>query len=182
MSEEREIEGKRKKPWQPTRDFLTSTPRSVELRAVSVAVIGRLNRLLYDSKVEGNTDLKSQLYAELEVLNGKFIEAGVVRNMHAGRPVDFFKTSPEACNEWVAGGLLLIIGNEAPSALVTMPIIEECTVTSAQTLAGEARLIDMSSKPRIIIDHNRGVAMSNIATRCLAATKEEVWFEEPLEV
>lgn len=123
--------------WQPTKEFLTSTPRSSQIREVCLGIVNRLNALLHDPEIAQNTDRQSQLYAELEAQGGKLIELGIKPDMHVGQPLEAYKSNPVTAMEYVAGQLYETTGHKVVSESQSMPIIQEFS----ETRLGRAHLI-----------------------------------------
>jgi len=159
-------------PWQSSKEFLTSTPRGAKLRAISVAVIRRLNLLLYSPDVAGDTKLQAQIYAELEHLNGQLIEEGIEKEMHTGQPLEYFQSNPEACSEYVAGNILLVLGEKFVSESEAMPIVQEFNIGE-----NEYPLVDMSARPPRLINYFSAQIVVNTSSRMLSMEREEAWFE-----
>ncbi len=96
--------------WRPTKEFLISTPRAAKLRDICVEVVKRLDVLLFDPQATYDQTRKSDVYVQLEMLNGQLIEEGVRSEIHVGRDEEFFQASPEACTEQVGGQLVWALG------------------------------------------------------------------------
>jgi hypothetical protein len=124
-SEQRSSQPRREGAWRPTKEFLTSEPRSAKIREVCIGIVRRLDTLLHDPEVAQNQDTQSQLYAELETHSGELIELGIEPSMHVGTPLEKFQSNPVTTTEYIAGQLIELTGVNIVSERAVMPIIQE---------------------------------------------------------
>jgi len=167
--EQRPSQPRRERAWNPTKEFLTSDPRSAEIRKVCIGIVRRLDNLLHDPKVDQNQDIQSQLYAELEAHGGKLIELGIEPNMHVGKPLEAFKSSAVTMTEYVAGQLYETTGHTVVSETAAMPIIQE--MSEAQS--GSAHVISGRNITPKVRDFMVLRSMVNVCYRFLDAEPED---------
>ena len=168
MSQERR-ERSQGQPWQPTKEFYLSNPRSAQLREIGVAIVRKLDALLHDPEVAQNQDRQSQLYAELEIHGGQLIEMGIEPHMHVGKPQEAFQADPVVMAEYVAGQLYETTGHQVVSEAAAMPIIQE--MSEAQS--GPVHVISGKNITPKLRDFIVMRSMVNVGYRFLDAEPED---------
>lgn len=163
------VENRQGQPWQPTKEFYLSNPRSAQLREVGVAIVRKLDVLLHDPEVAQNQDRQSQLYAELEMHGGQLIELGIVPHMHVGKPQEAFQSDPVVMAEYVAGQLYETTGHQVVSETQAMPIVEEFS----EAQSGRAHLLSGKNLPNKLKDFMVMRSMVNVGYRFLDAEPED---------
>ena len=111
--------------WQPTVEFYKGDPRANEIRTVCLGVLEKMRKLLGDPEVMENREVQQNLYAVLELDEGRLIELGVKPRMHVGKPLSFFQSSPLHAAQFVAGQLMQKTGEDLTSEKDIVPLVEE---------------------------------------------------------
>ncbi len=116
-----ELDGK----WEPKKDFYLSNPRSAEIRSICLIVIQALERLMSDVEVAHELSIKADLYAQIEIQNGKLIGLGIRAGMHIGKNVKDFSASSIISAEYLAGQLFRLMGIKVSSETELYNISQE---------------------------------------------------------
>lgn len=136
------------KPWQPTKKFYESDPRSSQIRQVCIPIIKVIYRLQLDPEIAENFDMRSDLYAQLEVLNGNLIDLGIEQHIHRGKSLEVFQANPVTAAEFLAGQLIPFTGRKIVSEKEAMPSIQEFTAEKV----GQTRMIESRDLPQKMED------------------------------
>ncbi|MDP3733149.1 MAG: hypothetical protein Q8Q91_01275 [Candidatus Daviesbacteria bacterium] len=106
-----ELDGK----WEPKKDFYLSNPRSAEIRSVCLTIIQALERLMSDTDVAQDPSIQTDLYAQIEIQNGKLIDLGIRAGMNLGKKVEDYEVNPIMSAEYLAGQLFSLMGIKVSS-------------------------------------------------------------------
>ncbi len=139
-----------------TKQQFNSNPRAKLLRDISLDITRNLDALLHQ-----DVD-KEQAYASIESLSGQLIAAGVVSNMHVGRPQEAFN-DPVILAEYVGGQLLESTCNHVTSEREVMPIVQEFS----EIQAGNMHVLPTKNLPRPVINFVVMRSVVNVAYRFL---------------
>jgi len=102
--------------WKITAAFLKSTPESMQIRNLCIAFYKLLNQLLISANNDSTLDGEIYIiYVNIRKITKIFEEKGISKQMHLGQELEFFKDSPQAVVEFVAGQLLNILNLTVPS-------------------------------------------------------------------
>lgn len=146
------------RPWRPNKDFYLSNPRSREIRGACLLALQGLERLMNDPEVAKDSAKKSELYAQIEVQNGKLIELGIRPEMHVGKPEEDFKANPVMTAEYLAGQLFDLMGIQIPSETEIVPIIQEHNELQEEK---SIALVELSRLPKKFHEHAVNRTMLN---------------------
>lgn len=119
------LHGRKRQPWEPTREFWFSDIRSGALREINLAIANHVLDLLHDPEVMQDTERQHELYTKLEYLNGLLIEMGISPDMQTDFPVEVYYKDPVIAAEWIAGQLIQFTGKRLVSEQEAQPIISE---------------------------------------------------------
>ena len=144
-------------PWQPTVEFYKGDPKAYEIRRVCLGVLEKIRKLLGDPKVMEDRVAQQNLYAALELDEGRLIELGVSAGMHVGKPLPFFELNPLHAAQFVAGQLMPMTGEHLVSENDIVSLTkkfraklfnEKVSVFNSQNVPGE--IIDLDTNIRIL--------------------------------
>lgn len=102
----------------PTRDQFVADPRSMELRAVSLALLAAFEALLCE------TGQQDEVRVRIEHLNGRLIELGVTASMNEGLAKSAYK-DPVTAAEYLAGQLVVEAGRAVPTGSQVVRDVQE---------------------------------------------------------
>ena len=152
-------------PDHPTKGEYLSKPAANKLRSICLQIAQNARKIM--TETEGLDPTKrTQIYGQLESLQGNLIELGITSDLHVGTFTDQDRKDPVKVAEYVAGQIFDLCGEVIRSQTEAILVAKE---HDAQVEPG---VLSMNRVPRQTKDWMSGMSLINACIRFLDADAE----------